>query len=146
MDGGVVADGAAVSDEDGVEVALAVEDGAVLDVAAGSDADAVDVAAEDGVHPDGGLGAEVDVADDLGGGVDVAAGGDGGGEAAEGAKHGNSVVVLRCCAHGERSCADGEGWLRCCEGVVLRWGSGVDGEFGDFVDFLYAKRRKEGYA
>ena len=91
VDGGVVADGAAVSDDDRVEVALAVEDGAVLDVGAGADADAVDVAAEDGVHPDGGLRAEVDVADDLGGGVDIAAGGEGWGEAAEGAKHRDSV-------------------------------------------------------
>ncbi len=108
VDGGVVADGAAVSDEDRVEVALAVEDGTVLYVAAGAYADAVDVSAEDGVHPDGGLGAEVDVADDLGGGVDVAAGGDGGGEAAEGTKHEDSVgrpAVLR----GRREASRG-GW------------------------------------
>ena len=113
VDGGVVADGAAVSDDDRVEVALAVEDGAVLDVGAGADADAVDVAAEDGVHPDGGLGSEVDVANDLGGGVDVAAGCDGGGEAAEGAKHGDKY----------RSCADG-GRLR---GPARAAGVGVGG-------------------
>jgi hypothetical protein len=98
VDGGVVADGAAVADEDGVEVALAVEDGAVLDVGAGADADAVGVATDDGVHPEGGLGAEVDVADELGGGVDVAAGGDGGEDAAVGADHG---IKYRCYAHGE---------------------------------------------
>ena len=87
VDGGVVADADAGADDDRVEVAHAVEDGAVLDVGAGADADGVDVAADDGVHPEGGLGAEVDVADELGGGVDVAAGGDGGQEAAVGADH-----------------------------------------------------------
>ena len=95
VDGGVVADADAGADEDGVEAAHAVEDGAVLDVGAGADADAVGVAADDGVHPDGGLGAEVDVADELGGGVDVGAGGDDGGEAAIGANHGNQYRVLR---------------------------------------------------
>ena len=54
----------------------------------GADADGVDVAAEDGVHPDAGLVAEDDVADDLGGGVDVAAGGDGWAYAAIRAEHG----------------------------------------------------------
>jgi hypothetical protein len=112
VDGGVVADGAAVSDDDGVEVALAVDYGAVLDVGAGADADAVDVAAENGVHPDGGLRAELDVADDLGGGVDVAAGGDGGGDTAEGAKHGYSVG----------SCADGETRSGCWKWRGWRWG------------------------
>ena len=91
VDGGVVADADAVADDDGVEVAHAVEDGAVLDVRPRADADAVDVSADDGVHPDGGLGAEVDVADDLGGGVDVAAGGDDGREAAVRADHVDSV-------------------------------------------------------
>jgi len=75
-----------------VVVAHAVEDGAVLDVGAGADADAVGVATDDGVHPEGGLGAEMDVADELGGGVDVAAGGDGGGNAAVGADHGISIL------------------------------------------------------
>jgi len=41
------------------------------------------------------IGAEVDVADELGGGVDIAAGGDGGGNAAVGADHGLSIGVLR---------------------------------------------------
>ena len=122
VDGGVVADGAAVADDYGVKAALAVEDGAVLDVGAGADADGVHVAAEDGVHPDGGLGAEMDVADDLGGGVDVAAGGEGGGEAAEGANHAASVFVLR-----ERREASGGGQI----GVRL----GFDWKPGVFVIF-----------
>jgi hypothetical protein len=95
VDGGVVADGAAVSDDHRVEVALAVEDSTVLDVGASADADTVDVAAEDGVHPDGGLGAELDVADNLGGGVDIAAVGQGGGEAAKGAEHEVSIGPAR---------------------------------------------------
>ena len=95
VDCGVVADADAGADEDGVEAAHAVEDGAVLNVGAGADAYAVGVAADDGVHPDGGLGAKVDVADELGGGVDVAAGGDDGGEAAIGADHGDKYRGLR---------------------------------------------------
>jgi hypothetical protein len=92
VDGGVVADADAVADEDRVEVAHAVEDGAVLDVGAGADADAVGVATDYGVHPERGLGAEMDVADELGGGVDVAAGGDGGGDAAVRADHGIKYI------------------------------------------------------
>jgi hypothetical protein len=91
MDGGVVADGAAVADEDGVEVPHAVKDGAVLNVGAVADADGVYVAADDGVHPDGGVLAEDDVSENLGGGVDVAGGGNGRGEASEGAEHVASV-------------------------------------------------------
>ena len=72
VDGGVVADGDHLADDDGIEVAHAVEDGAVLDVAFGPDADGVDVAADDGVHPDAGVFAEDDVANDLCGGIDVA--------------------------------------------------------------------------
>jgi len=95
VDGGVVADADPVTDEDGVEVAHAMNDGAVLDVGAGADADVVCVAADDGVHPEGGLGAEVYVADELGGGVDIAAGGESGGNAAVGANHGYKYRVLR---------------------------------------------------
>ena len=73
VDGGVVADGDPVADGDGVEVALAVEDRAVLDVGVGADADGVDIAAEDGIHPDRGVFAECDVAEELGGEIDVAA-------------------------------------------------------------------------
>jgi hypothetical protein len=71
-----VADGDPVSDDDGVEVALAVKDGAVLDIGVGTDADGVDVTAEDGAHPDRGVLAEGDVAGDLSGDVDVATGRD----------------------------------------------------------------------
>jgi hypothetical protein len=84
-----------------------VEDGAVLDVGAGADADAVGVATDDGVHPEGGLGAEVDVADELGGGVDVAAGGDGGGDAAVGADHGIKYIV-RAVLRGRRGALRGD--------------------------------------
>ncbi len=71
VDGGVVADGASRADDDGVQVPHAMEDGAVLNVGVGADADGVDVTADDGVHPDGGVFAENDVAENLGGGVDV---------------------------------------------------------------------------
>jgi hypothetical protein len=73
VDGSVVADGDPVAHEDRILVALAVEDGAILNVGAGADADGVDIAAQDGVHPDRGALAEHDVADELGGGVDVTA-------------------------------------------------------------------------
>ena len=92
VDGGVVADGDHFADDDGVEVAHAVEDGAVLDVGAGADADGVDVAAEDCVHPDGGVLAKGDVADELGGPVDIAGVGDERGFALVGTNHG---LILR---------------------------------------------------
>jgi hypothetical protein len=49
-----------------------VEDAVVLNVGIVADADLVNVAAEDGVHPDAGVFAEDDVADELGGFVDIA--------------------------------------------------------------------------
>ena len=70
-----MADGDHLTDDDRVEVTHAVEDSAVLHVGASTDADGVDVASDDGVHPDAGVFAQDDIADDLGGGVDVAAGG-----------------------------------------------------------------------
>ena len=129
VDGGVVADADSAADDDRVEVAHAVEDGVVLDVGSGGDADVVDVAADDGVGPEGGLGAEVDVADELGGGVDVAAGGDGGGEAAVGADHADKY-------------RDG------CGGTEMgsKWAVGAGGctNIGQSGRFLYAKGRVEG--
>lgn len=92
MHGGVVADRAEIADGDGVEVSLAVEDGAVLDVGLGADVDAVDVSAEDGVDPDAGVMAEGDVADEVGGGIDVAGVGDAGVVSAEGPEHGGSLA------------------------------------------------------
>jgi len=76
VDGGVVADGDPVAHDYRIEVALAVEDGAVLDVGVGADTDGVHVATQDGVHPHGGALTEGDVANELGGAVDVATGGD----------------------------------------------------------------------
>jgi hypothetical protein len=67
-----VADGDPVTHDDGIEIALAVEDGAILDVGVGADADGVDVTPQNGVHPNRGALAEYDVAEDLRGGVDVA--------------------------------------------------------------------------
>jgi PIN domain nuclease of toxin-antitoxin system len=75
VDGGIVTDGDPVADLDTIEMALAVEDGAVLDVGVGSDADRVHIAAQDGVHPDRGVFAEGDVADHLGGEIDITTGG-----------------------------------------------------------------------
>ena len=72
MDGGVVADGDHLADDDRVDVAHAVENGAVLHVGFSSDADGIDVSADDGVHPDAGLFSEHDVADNLCGWIDIA--------------------------------------------------------------------------
>jgi len=69
---GVMADGNPVSHDDRIEVPLAVENGAVLDVGVGADANGIDVTAEDGIHPDGGVGAEGDVPNELCGQIDVA--------------------------------------------------------------------------
>jgi hypothetical protein len=76
VDGDVVADGHPVADDDGVAVALAVEDAAVLHIGAGADADGIHVAAQDGVHPDRRTLAEDHVAKDLRRDVDVATGSD----------------------------------------------------------------------
>jgi hypothetical protein len=73
VNGGVVADGDPVADGDGVEIALAMEHAAVLHVGVGADLDGVNVPAEDGVHPDRGVFAEGDIAEELGGEIDVAA-------------------------------------------------------------------------
>src|SRR6185437_10012812 len=70
----VVANRHQLAHNDRVEVAHSVEHGAVLHVALCADADGVHVAAHDGVHPDAGLLAEHDIADDLRGGIDVTRG------------------------------------------------------------------------
>ena len=101
VNGGVVADGDPVADEDGIFVAHAVEDGAVLHVGVGADADGVDVAADDGVHPDAGVLAEGDIADDLRREVDIAGGGDGGRVALVGADHGDSLAFVTIEAHNQ---------------------------------------------
>ena len=75
MHGGIVADGDPVADVDGVEIALAMEHGAVLHVGTGAHANGVYVASQNGIHPHRGLLAERNVADKLGGNVDVATGG-----------------------------------------------------------------------
>jgi hypothetical protein len=86
--GGVVADGDPVADDDRIEVALAVEHGAVLHVGVRADADGVDVAAQHGVHPHRGALAERHVADDLRGEINVATGGNLGQPALVTADHG----------------------------------------------------------
>ena len=70
----------------------AVEDAVVLNVGIVAHADLVDVAAEDRVHPDAGVFAKNDVADELGGVVDVAGVGELGSDAFVGADH----VFVRC--------------------------------------------------
>jgi hypothetical protein len=72
VDSCIVADGHPVAHDDRVEVALTVEHGAVLYVGVGADADGVDVSAEDRVHPDGGVRAESNIANELGGEIDIA--------------------------------------------------------------------------
>jgi len=64
-----------------------VQDCAVLHVGAGAEGDGVHVAAQDGVHPDGGVRAERDLADDLRGEVDVGGSGDDGAMALMMANH-----------------------------------------------------------
>jgi len=87
VDGGVVADSDPVTNYDGIEIALAVENSAVLHVGAGADANEVDVAAQDCVHPHRGPLAEDHVAKDLRRWVDVATGGDFGENALIGSDH-----------------------------------------------------------
>ena len=53
-----------------------MERAAILNVGVVADANFVHVAAQDGVHPDAGVLAEDDVADELGGLVDIAGVGD----------------------------------------------------------------------
>jgi hypothetical protein len=60
-----------------------------------ADADLVDVATEDGIHPDAGVFAENDVADELGGVVDVAGVGELWGDAFVGADHGFEMRLER---------------------------------------------------
>ena len=88
MNRGVVADGDPVADNDPVEIALAMEDGAVLDVGVGAYVNRIDVAAKHGIHPDRGVLPEGDVADKLGGEIDITAGMDLGDAALVTADHG----------------------------------------------------------
>jgi len=88
----VVANGDIVANEDAVFSFHAVENAVVLNVGVVADADLVDVAAEDRVHPDAGVFAENDVADELGGVVDIAGVGELGSDAFVGADH----VLFRC--------------------------------------------------
>src|SRR3954467_14202953 len=77
-----------VADYDAILIAHAVQDRAILDAGILSDLDGVNVSADDGVHPDAGVFANGDVADDLRGVVEVAAGGNLGGDAFVGTEHG----------------------------------------------------------
>ena len=72
VEDGVVAYSDVVADVDAVLFFHAVEDAVVLNVGVVADANLVNVAAQDRVHPDAGVFAENDVADELGGVVDVA--------------------------------------------------------------------------
>jgi len=72
VDCGVMADRDPVADGHRVEVALAMQDGTVLDVGVCPHADGVDVAAKDGVHPNRGVLAEFDIPENLGRDVDIA--------------------------------------------------------------------------
>jgi hypothetical protein len=88
MDGGVVSDCAHIADDDRVQELHAVEDSTILDVGAGADADVMDIATDDGVHPDAGVFAKDDIADDLGRGVHIACGWNGGSYVSVRTKHG----------------------------------------------------------
>ena len=94
MQDGVVAHADVVAEVDAVLFFHAVEDAVVLNIGVVADADLVDVAAEDGVHPDAGVFAEDDVADELGRVVDIASVGELGSNALVGADHGISIVQV----------------------------------------------------
>ena len=66
-----VADGDPVTHGDAVFVAHAVEHAAILHVGVFSNADGKDVTADNGIHPDAGVFANLHVADDLGGLIDI---------------------------------------------------------------------------
>jgi hypothetical protein len=83
----VVANGDIVANEDAVFSFHAMEDAVVLNVGVVADADLVNVAAEDRVHPDAGVLAEDDVANELGRVVDVAGVGELGSDAFVRADH-----------------------------------------------------------
>jgi small subunit ribosomal protein S21 len=104
-----------------------VEDSAVLDVGVGADADGVDVAAQNGVHPDGGVFAQGDVADQLGGEIDVAGGVDLGRAALVGADHGRRPFKASLMQKSEDS-----GIIKTAPWQVWRW------------DFLAEVRVQEG--
>ena len=93
VDGGVMADCDAISDDYGVEVLHAVENGAVLYIAAGSDLNVIDVTAYNGVHPDTRVLSEDDFTDDLGRGVDVRCRRNCGGNPLVRAKHCTSLPI-----------------------------------------------------
>ena len=71
VDGGVVADRDPVANDDGIAIAHAMQHGAVLHIGVGADADGMHIAADHGVHPDAGVLAEGDVADDLRGDIHI---------------------------------------------------------------------------
>jgi isopentenyl phosphate kinase len=75
MHGGVMSDGDPIAHDDRIDVALAVENGAILDVGLGTDADGIHIAAEHGIHPNRRVLAKRHVADQLGRKVDVTTGG-----------------------------------------------------------------------
>ena len=72
--GGIVPDGHQLAYDYRIEIAHAMQDGAVLYIALGTDADRIYIASDDGVHPDTGLFAEDNVTYDLRRGVDVTGG------------------------------------------------------------------------
>jgi len=72
VDCGVMADRDPVADGHCIKVALAMEHDTILNVGVFPQANGVDVAAKDGVHPDRGVLAEFDVAENLGRDVHVA--------------------------------------------------------------------------
>ena len=89
---GVVANGDPLSDVNGVEIAHAVENGAVLTVRACAAANGVHVSAHDGIHPDARLLSEYNVSDDLSAGIDVTAGWYGGPHSLVATNHGVSTM------------------------------------------------------
>src|SRR4051812_32648398 len=71
MNDGRVPDGYFIANDRRMRVSHHVDHGQVLDIGALADADVINIASNDDVHPDRGLGADLDVADYLGAHVDV---------------------------------------------------------------------------
>ncbi len=103
MKNDAVAYGDVVAEVDSKFFFHAVEDAVVLDVGIVADANLMDVAAKDGVHPNAGVLAEHDVADELGRVVYVAGVGELGSDALVGSDHNSSnhnrISFIRCRGH-----------------------------------------------
>jgi hypothetical protein len=73
MHGGIVADRHHLANDHWIKMAHSVEHGTILDIAFGADADGVHISSYDRVHPHAGVFAQDDIADYLRRGIDITA-------------------------------------------------------------------------